>query len=163
MGGCKPDRCVKNTIASFTFSISVPLLTYCCLGCSLSILGAILAVHTFVPSLRAYTTPYLELPHYHPETGKYTQGLDDVYFIISSMLGFTATRAIVIDWLFYPIASQLGLRNKQSIRFAEQGWLLVYYLAFWAYGMVSYLTAIFFSLFHLLLSLLTAPEHLVSF
>lgn len=66
------------------------------------------------------------------------------------MLGFTATRAIVIDWLFYPIASQLGLRHKQSVRFAEQGWLLVYYLAFWAYGMVSYLTTknpfFFFSL-----------------
>ncbi|KAF3491966.1 TLC domain-containing protein [Arthroderma uncinatum] len=105
------------------------------IGGSLSILAAILAVHTFVPSLRAYTTPYLELPHYHAETGKYTQGLDDVYFIISSMLGFTATRAIVIDWLFYPIATQLGLRHKQAVRFAEQGWLLVYYLAFWTYGM----------------------------
>ncbi|KAK2861381.1 hypothetical protein FQN49_004254 [Arthroderma sp. PD_2] len=105
------------------------------IGGSLSILATILAVHTFVPALRAYTTPYLELPHYRAETGKYTQGLDDVYFVISSMLGFTATRAIVIDWLFYPIATQLGLRHKQAVRFAEQGWLLVYYLAFWSYGM----------------------------
>lgn len=49
---------------------------------------------------------------------------------------FTAIRAIAIDWVFIRIARQAGIKRKACIRFAEQGWLLLYYGVFWTLGMV---------------------------
>lgn len=65
------------------------------------------------------------------------QGLDDVYFVFSSAIVFTAVRAIAIEWIFRPMARALGLKKKASLRFAEQGWLWMYYGFFWSFGMVS--------------------------
>lgn len=106
------------------------------LGISLTILTMIFAVHNLYPSLRPYTMPFLQLPHYDTTKGAYVQGWNDIYFIISSILAFTAVRAIVIDWIFEPIARNKGLKRKPAIRFAEQAWLLVYDSTFWSYGMV---------------------------
>ncbi|EFW19904.1 sphingosine N-acyltransferase lag1 [Coccidioides posadasii str. Silveira] len=105
------------------------------IGISLTILTMIFAVHNLYPSLRPYTSPFLTLPHYRSTKGIYVQGWDDLYFIIGSMVAFTAIRAIAIDWILMPIAQQLGLKLKASLRFAEQGWLLVYYIVFWSYGL----------------------------
>ena len=105
-------------------------------GISLTALTMIFAVHNLYPSLRPYTTSYLQLPHYEPTKGAYVQGWDDIYFIISSILAFTAVRAIIIDWVFEPLARNRGLKKKTAVRFAEQAWLLVYDSTFWAYGMV---------------------------
>lgn len=69
--------------------------------------------------------------------------MDDIYFIFSSMVAFTAIRAISIDWILRPLALQLGLKTKTAVRFAEQGWLLIYYVVFWCYGMVSKKRAMF--------------------
>lgn len=49
----------------------------------------------------------------------------------------TAARAIAIDWMFVPFARHAGLKKKASIRFAEQAWLVEYYLIFWTLGMVG--------------------------
>lgn len=139
MAGGKPDR-YGNLPSKRTRALrrrpltdATPLATA---GASLTILTMIFAVHNLYPSLRPYTSPFLELPHYQSDKGVYFQGWDDIYFIISAMLGFTAIRAIAIDWIFFPLARKLGLKQKAAVRFAEQGWLLVYYLAFWTYGMV---------------------------
>ncbi|PGH27087.1 hypothetical protein AJ80_01274 [Polytolypa hystricis UAMH7299] len=105
------------------------------IGISLTILITLFAVHNLYPSLRPYTTPFLELPYYQPEKGVYFQGYDDVYFVMTSVVAFTAVRAITMDWIFQPIAHQWGLNRKGCIRFAEQGWQLVYYGGFWSYGM----------------------------
>lgn len=97
----------------------------------------IFAVHNLYPSLRLYTTPFLYLPHYQPETGAYVQGSGDISFIVSSIVAFTAIRAIAIDLVFQPLARHLGLlKRKTAVRFAEQAWLIVYYFTFWSYGMV---------------------------
>ncbi|KAL1957148.1 hypothetical protein VTO42DRAFT_6291 [Malbranchea cinnamomea] len=105
------------------------------IGIPVTILAMIFALHSLYPSLRPYTTPFLQLPHFQPERGAYVQGWDDIYFIISSILGFTAVRAFAIDWVFQPIARSRGLKRKNAIRFAEQAWLLVYDSTFWTYGM----------------------------
>lgn len=97
----------------------------------------LLAIHNLYPSLRPYTTPFFQLSHYSPSQGAYVQGPDDVHFVFSSMIAFTAIRAIAIDWIFRPIARYAGLKKKASIRFAEQAWLAVYYGVFWSLGMVG--------------------------
>lgn len=103
----------------------------------MTILAMLLACHNLYPSLRPYTAPFFQLSYYHPSQDVYVQGLDDIYFVISSALVFTAIRAIAIDWVFRPIARKAGLKRKASVRFAEQGWLGVYYGFFWSFGMVS--------------------------
>ncbi|KAK2753929.1 sphingosine N-acyltransferase lag1 [Arachnomyces sp. PD_36] len=95
----------------------------------------LLAVHNVYPSLRPYTAGFFQLSHYNPETGTYVQGWRDIYFAIGSIIGFTAARAITIDWIFQPIARAGGLKRKASLRFAEQGWLVVYYGGYWSFGM----------------------------
>ncbi|GAB1204557.1 hypothetical protein APSETT445_003213 [Aspergillus pseudonomiae] len=67
--------------------------------------------------------------------GLYVQGWDDIYFVASSAIAFTAIRAIVIDWILRPIAMHAGLKRKASVRFAEQGWMWLYYASFWTFGM----------------------------
>lgn len=96
----------------------------------------LLAVHNLYPSLRPYTTPFFQLSYYDPAKDAYVQGLDDVYFVFSSAVAFTAIRAIFIDWIFQPVAQYAGLKKKASVRFAEQAWLGVYYGFFWSFGMV---------------------------
>ncbi|PGH08263.1 hypothetical protein AJ79_06049 [Helicocarpus griseus UAMH5409] len=106
------------------------------IGVCVTILTMIFALHNLYPSLRPYTSPFLQLPHYQPEKGTYVQGWDDIYFAMGAILAFTAVRAIAIEWIFQPIARQWGLKKqKASLRFAEQGWILVYYGGYWTYGM----------------------------
>lgn len=51
---------------------------------------------------------------------------------------FTAARASVIDFALIPFGQWAGIQKKQDrVRFAEQGWLLVYYIIFWPLGVVS--------------------------
>lgn len=96
----------------------------------------LLAVHQLYPSLRPYTTPFFQLSYYRPEQGDYIQGWDDIYFVASSAIAFTAIRAITIDWILQPLARHAGLKPKAALRLAEQGWQCVYYGFFWCFGMV---------------------------
>ncbi|KAA8649200.1 hypothetical protein EYZ11_003765 [Aspergillus tanneri] len=105
------------------------------IGISLTILLMLLAVHHLYPSLRPYTTPFFQLSYYQPEQGHYVQGWDDIYFVASSAIAFTAIRAITIDWILQPIARRAGLKRKASVRFAEQGWGWLYYGFFLSFGM----------------------------
>lgn len=99
-------------------------------------MAMLLACHNLYPSLRPYTTPFFQLSYYQPSQGVYVQGWDDIYFVISSAIAFTAIRAIAIDWVLQPLARKAGLKRKASVRFAEQGWLWLYYGFFWTFGMV---------------------------
>ena len=103
----------------------------------------LLAIHNLYPSLRPYTAPFFQLSYYNSSQDAYVQGWDDVYFVFSSILAFTAIRAIVIDWIFTPIARYAGLKKKASVRFAEQAWLVVYDGFFWSFGMVGITHAAF--------------------
>ncbi|KAH8697273.1 putative longevity-assurance protein [Talaromyces proteolyticus] len=104
------------------------------IGISLTILSTLLAAHNLYPSVQSFTTPFFQMSYYQPDTGLYSQGWDDVYFVASAILAFTAVRAIFIDWIFRPFAKSTGLKKKTSIRFAEQAWLIVYDVSYWSYG-----------------------------
>ena len=105
----------------------------------MTILSTLLAAHNLYPSVQPFTAPFFQMSYYHPETGLYTQGRDDVYYVISAVLAFTAVRGMCMDWIFNPLARMCGLKKKVSIRVAEQAWLLCYDLTLWSYGMVCFL------------------------
>ncbi|PLN76892.1 longevity assurance proteins LAG1/LAC1 [Aspergillus taichungensis] len=113
------------------------------IGISLTILSMLLAVHQLYPSLRPYTTPFFQLSYYRPDQGDYIQGWDDIYFVASSAIAFTAIRAITIDWILQPLARHAGLKPKAALRLAEQGWQCVYYGFFWCFGMYIWMNAPF--------------------
>ncbi|KAK1138663.1 hypothetical protein N8T08_002095 [Aspergillus melleus] len=105
------------------------------IGISLTTLSMLLAVHHLYPSLSPYTTPFFQLSYYQPESGLYIQGWDDIYFVASAAIAFTAIRAIAIDWVFHPFARHAGLKKKAAVRFAEQGWQWIYYGFFCTFGL----------------------------
>ncbi|KAJ5610195.1 hypothetical protein N7510_006914 [Penicillium lagena] len=105
------------------------------IGISLTTLATLLALHNLYPSLRPYTQPFFELSYYVPSKGQYVQGWDDIYFVASGIIAFTAIRAIAIEWILQPLARYAGLKRKASVRFAEQAWLFMYDGFFWSLGM----------------------------
>ncbi|KAJ5542048.1 hypothetical protein N7535_004466 [Penicillium sp. DV-2018c] len=105
------------------------------IGISLTTLAMLLALHNLYPSLRPYTQPFFQLSYYNASTNSYLQGWDDVYFVISAAIALTGIRAIVIEWILQPLARASGLKRKQSIRIAEQGWQAMYYSFIWGVGL----------------------------
>ncbi|KAJ5281405.1 hypothetical protein N7478_006777 [Penicillium angulare] len=105
------------------------------IGISLTILAMLLALHNLYPSLRPYTQPFFQLSYYNQSGDYYVQGWDDVYFVISAALALTAVRAFAIEWILRPLARSVGLKRKGSVRFAEQGWQVMYYSSVWALGL----------------------------
>lgn len=42
-------------------------------------------------------------------------------------------------WLWEPLARKWNITDRRAkIRFAEQGWNILYYTVFWSLGLVSY-------------------------
>jgi acyl-CoA-dependent ceramide synthase len=105
-------------------------------GISMTILAMLLALHNLYPSLRPYTQPFFQLSYYDAASNSYVQGWDDVYFVFSAAVAFTGIRAIVIEWIIQPMARSAGLKRKQAVRVAEQGWNAMYYSFIWGVGMV---------------------------
>lgn len=93
--------------------------------------------HTLIPRSRPFTQKFFTLQYYDAATGNYARGWDDMYFVLFSTVIVTGVRVAVMDYVFQPLARACGLRRKRTVvRFAEQGWLAVYYGGFWALGMV---------------------------
>ena len=78
---------------------------------------------------------FLFIKYRDPETGLYAKGKDDIYFVSFWVIMFTFLRAAVMEHLLIPIAKKEGI--KTTTRFAEQGWLFIYYSTSWTLGMVS--------------------------
>lgn len=96
-----------------------------------------LFTHVFLPRFRNVTTPFTELSYHDSSTGMYNQGPKDLAFVAYWIAVFTGLREATLKYLLVPIAGLCGLRRtKMQIRFAEQGWLLLYYAVFWTVGMV---------------------------
>lgn len=50
---------------------------------------------------------------------------------------FTGLRAAVMDYILMPFAKRAGVKTpRDETRFAEQAWLIIYYMVFWPIGMV---------------------------
>ncbi|KAG0269765.1 sphingosine N-acyltransferase lag1 [Actinomortierella ambigua] len=65
----------------------------------------------------------------------YAKGLDDLYFVAFWIIAFTYIRMFVMKDFFYPLARQFGIRGSKVERFAEQGYIVLYYVLSWVSGM----------------------------
>jgi acyl-CoA-dependent ceramide synthase len=108
------------------------------LGLSLNLLLLLSLTHMIFPRARLYTRLFLEMSYYNPIQRNYTQGWDDMYFVVTWITVITGLRVAVMDYMLKPIARYGGVHSKKSqTRFAEQGWLFCYYSVFSPLGMVS--------------------------
>lgn len=104
----------------------------------MNLLLLLFMVHATLPRARPTTRKFFELSYYQEDTGRYKQGWDDMAFVGFWLIIFTGLRVVVMDYILKPLAERGGvLKKKDKIRFAEQGWLLVYCSFFWSLGMVS--------------------------
>lgn len=79
----------------------------------------------------------LALASYNPQTGHCAVGRGDLYIVLFFILLLTGLRASAMKLVLSPLATRWGVRRrKDATRFAEQGWMLVYYNVFWPMGMV---------------------------
>ena len=105
-------------------------------GIASTLILGVVSLHALHRPSRVYTSKFLQLSYASQTDQTYKQGFDDVYFVIAWVVNFTALRAISIDWILRPAAKHLGVARKSHLRFAEQGWLVLYYGTFWTLGMV---------------------------
>ncbi len=96
----------------------------------------VISLHILVPQSRTHTRKFLKLSYPSRTEQTYTQGTDDIYFVFAWIINFTALRAISIEWILQPLAGYWDVAKKSHLRFAEQGWLVLYYAVFWGLGMV---------------------------
>ncbi|KAH9219895.1 protein transporter of the TRAM superfamily, partial [Leptodontidium sp. 2 PMI_412] len=104
---------------------------------ALALVVGMTVVHILSPQLRMHTRKFFSLS-YEASTGSgsvYMQGTDDVYFVVAWIVYFTALRALLIELLLQPLARILGVVKKSQLRFAEQGWIFLYYSTMWVLGM----------------------------
>ncbi|KAJ6788098.1 hypothetical protein PWT90_05051 [Aphanocladium album] len=114
-------------------------------GISLSLLALLFLSHQFIPASRLYTAKFFALSYYNEQTGKYAAGYDDFYFISFCIDLLTCLRAGVMEHILAPLARRWGIASKKkATRFAEQGWMLIYYNVFWPTGMYIYYNSKYF-------------------
>ncbi|KAF2758389.1 longevity assurance proteins LAG1/LAC1 [Pseudovirgaria hyperparasitica] len=106
------------------------------IGISINLILLLSLAHICFPRARRRTRTFFELSYRDPSTGLYTQGWDDMPFVFLWTIIFTGLRVAVMDYVLKPLANFGGIRSKRArVRFAEQAWLLVYYLPVWLFGM----------------------------
>jgi acyl-CoA-dependent ceramide synthase len=111
-----------------------------CSGISFNLIALLFLTHAFLPRARAHTVKFFKLSYYNPRTGQYAAGHDDFYFIIFYTVLLTGLRAAVMDHILTPLAKVRGVsRTKDAVRFAEQAWMLIYYVFCWPLGVVCFL------------------------
>lgn len=107
------------------------------LGLSLNLLLLLSLTHFFFSRARPYTRLFLEMSYFNPTKKNYTQGWEDLYFVVTWIIVITGLRVAVMDYVLKPIARYGGVNKaKAQTRFAEQGWLFCYYVVFSPLGMV---------------------------
>jgi acyl-CoA-dependent ceramide synthase len=78
------------------------------------------------------------MSYYNEEEGNYVQGADDFYFAFFWLVVFTGIRVATMEYVLKPFARAGGISSKKGLtRFAEQGWMFLYYTASWSLGLVS--------------------------
>lgn len=110
-----------------------------------SLLTAIYAAHLLVPLARGYTSKFIHLQYLKGfnADGKavYGMGRDDVYFVVHWLVMLTFLRSFIMQLILEPMASSVCriYSKKAKLRFAEQGWLVIYYCCSFGYGWYVYL------------------------
>lgn len=102
------------------------------------IILAILGTYFVNPD--SFVKKFLFFQEYDAATDTYEKSWDDLYFLVFWVLAFTFLRAAVMTYILMPAASRLGATTERAVlRFAEQGWICIYYSCSWTLGMVSLL------------------------
>ena len=97
---------------------------------------AVISIHSLFPRARRYTQLLYQLPYSNGD-GWYLQGADDALFVLGCLISITAIRATVIEGI-YQLSTQCRLvTRKACMRFAEQGFLLLYHTSSFSVGMVG--------------------------
>ncbi|KAI1100462.1 longevity assurance proteins LAG1/LAC1 [Jackrogersella minutella] len=121
----------NNNSASWLFNNQTAL--------SFLLITSLFLTHICVPGANQFTSQFFTLSYYNPATGKYASGRGDVYFVSFCILLFTGIRAGLMQHVLAPLAKYWGVsKKKDAIRFAEQGWMLMYNSVFWTLGMYIY-------------------------
>lgn len=109
-----------------------------------SILTAIYAAHLLVPLWRAYTSKFIHLQYLQGFNASgeavFGVGRDDAYFVVHWLVMLTFLRSFIMLLILEPFASSVCkiYSKKAKLRFAEQGWLMVYYCCSFGYGWYVY-------------------------
>ncbi|TQS36744.1 hypothetical protein Golomagni_02797 [Golovinomyces magnicellulatus] len=106
------------------------------IGLPINLLALLSLTHLCFPRARRHSRKFFELSYYNAETGEYRAGWNDAWMVFYWIVVFTGLRAAVMDYGLVALAAKRGIKAKRDrIRFAEQAWLLLYYLVFWTLGM----------------------------
>ncbi|RDH28089.1 longevity-assurance protein [Aspergillus welwitschiae] len=105
----------------------------------------LLLTHLGVPALRPYTSKFFRLSYCNQSTEKYGIGYDDLYFIAFWIILLTGLRASCMKYILAPLSRRWGVsKAKDATRFAEQGWISLYYSMMWTLGMYLYYKSPYF-------------------
>ncbi|KAI8231802.1 Sphingosine N-acyltransferase-like protein [Colletotrichum sp. SAR 10_86] len=89
----------------------------------------LLLAYIFVPAARPFTSKFFELSYYNPNTGKYGAGHNDLCFVALCVVLCIGIRASLMNHVLSPLGRHWGIKKeKDETRFAEQGWMLTYYV-----------------------------------
>ena len=110
------------------------------LGLSLNIVLFVGMSYAFFPSLRSKMSAFFSLSYpVSTKSGLYGQGTRDMYLVASFIVFFTGLRAFALDYLLLPLAGWCGIdKKKGKVRFAEQFYIMVYYIIYWAWGVALF-------------------------
>ncbi|KAG0054525.1 sphingosine N-acyltransferase lag1 [Gryganskiella cystojenkinii] len=93
-------------------------------------------IGSYVVSPNSFAKKFLFFQEYDAVTNTYEKSWDDLYFLTFWVLAFTFLRASVMNYILMPAATRLGATTERSVlRFAEQGWICIYYSCSWVLGM----------------------------
>ncbi|KAF2454121.1 TLC domain-containing protein [Lineolata rhizophorae] len=124
----RKDESLTATLCAWTVNHQI--------GISINLMLLLALAHICFPRARRRTRKYFDLSYRDPDTGLYSQGWDDMYFVAFWVVAFTGLRATIMDYVLMPCARLGGVAGKKErLRFAEQAWLLIYYSCFWSLGM----------------------------
>lgn len=110
------------------------------LGLSLNLVLLVALTYLMFPSLRQTVGAFCWLQYGTSKSGDFAQGPRDLYLVAGFVVIFTGLRAACLDYLLLPLAGKLGIRQKKAkVRFAEQAYLLLYYVVYWTWGLVVFI------------------------
>ncbi|KAF9899789.1 sphingosine N-acyltransferase lag1 [Lobosporangium transversale] len=94
----------------------------------------IMSIYVLFPT--SFAKKFLFFQEYDAITATYEKSWNDTYFVIFWVAAFTFLRASVMTYILTPMARNLGANSERSVvRFAEQGWICIYYSCSWVLGM----------------------------
>lgn len=111
------------------------------LGLSVNLMLFVGLSYVLFPALRDRMSAFFWLSYRSSrKPGLYDVGERDLYLVGSFIVFFTALRAFALDYILMPVAGWAGIaKRKAKIRFAEQSYMMIYYLIYWTWGLVLFI------------------------